>query len=304
MSKHFSLADAPDQTGRIAIVTGANTGLGYETALALAGKGAKVILACRNRDKAEEAKASIAKSVPSAKLEVRLIDTGSQKSVREFAAAYIRDHERLDLLINNAGIMITPYFATEDNFEGQFAVNFLGHFTLTALLLPLLNKTPKARIVSLYSLAASWGDIQFDDIHFKKKYDATKSYSQSKLACLMFAQELNQRLVAAGHDTRALAAHPGFSQSDLSRNLAAPIRFGLSIIGRFIMQSAAAGAMPTLYAALGEDLRGGEAIGPAGLKEMKGPATVVQVRAEAQDETQRGRLWSLAEEFCGIRYPL
>lgn len=304
MSKNFSLEDAPDQTGRVAIVTGANTGLGYETALALASKGATVILACRNRGKADIAMAKILMSHPDAKLEVRLLDTGSQKTVREFAQNFTRDYARLDLLINNAGIMITPYFTTEDNFEGQFAVNFLGHFTLTGLLLPLMNKTPKSRIVSLYSLAANWGGIQFDDLQFKEKYDANKSYSQSKLACLMFAIELNKRLAAAGHNTRAFAAHPGFSQSDLSRNLAAPIRFGLSMLGRLIMQSTAAGALPTLYAALGDDLQGGEAIGPGGRKEIKGPPKIVQPRKVALDEAQRVRLWSQAEALCGIHYQL
>jgi len=177
MPKYWSLDDAPDQTGRLAIVTGANTGLGYETSLALAGKGARVILACLNRDRAEDARQRILAQYQSAQVEVRIIDTGSLKSVRNFAESFKQDYDQLNLLINNAGIMMTPYFVTEDGFEGQLAVNYLGHFLLTGLLLPTILKTPRSRIVSLYSVAANWGSIHFDDIHFEKKYKASKSYS-------------------------------------------------------------------------------------------------------------------------------
>ena len=304
MARYWSLEDAGNQAGRVAIVTGANTGLGYETALALAARGARVILACRNRDKAEAAGLRIRSRYPDAPVEVRIIDTGSLRSVRGFAASFGRDYGRLDLLINNAGIMMTPYFVTEDGFEGQLAVNYLGHFLLTGLLLPIIADTTGSRVVSLYSLAANWSGIQFDDLQFEKKYDPRKSYSQSKMACLMFGLELNKRLRQADSDTLSLAAHPGFSKSDLSRHLPAAIRRILSVSGPIFMQSGAAGALPTLYAALGKDLRGGEAIGPAGYGGMRGPPRVVRPHREALDETRRTRLWSLSEELCDIKYPL
>lgn len=302
MKKFWSLDDAGDQGGRVAIVTGANTGLGYETALALAGKGARVILACRNRAKAEAAKQQILLRYPSAAMEVRMVDTGNLESVRQFCDAFNKDYGRLDLLINNAGIMITPHFLTPDGFEGQLGVNYLGHFLLTGLLLPALLKTPKSRVVSLYSVAANWSGMHFDDIQFEQKYDANKAYSQSKQACLMFGLELNKRLRAAGCDTISLAAHPGYSQSDLSRHLPWAIRLMIALLGSFFMQSTAAGALPTLYAALGEDLRGGEAIGPSGRKETKGPPTPVNPNSGALDEAARARLWKISEELCAFKY--
>jgi NAD(P)-dependent dehydrogenase (short-subunit alcohol dehydrogenase family) len=304
MAQHWSLQDAPDQSGRVAIVTGANTGLGYETALGLAEKNARVVLACRNRDKAQVACQRLTQQVPSAQVEVRIIDTGSLNSVRQFADGLRQDYDRLDLLINNAGIMLTPHFKTEDGFEGQLGVNYLGHFLLTGLLLPLLHRTPKSRVVSLYSLAANWGGMRFEDLQFERKYDAAKAYSQSKMACLMFAVELNRRLRAAGYPVAALAAHPGFSQSDLGRHLAPWMRVMLSVAGSVLMQSAAAGALPTLYAALGQDLHGGEATGPGGRNEIKGPPTVVDVNRQAQDQAGRERLWAISERLCGFQYAL
>ncbi len=304
MTKHWTLDDAGDQTGRVAIVTGANTGLGYETALALAAKGATVILACRNRDKGEDAKGRIAAQHPGTSLEVRDLDTSRLASVRQFAEQFQRDHQRLDLLINNAGIMITPHFTTEDGFEGQLGVNYLGHFLLTGLLLPTITGTPGARIVTLYSVAARWSGMHFEDLHFEKGYDAQKAYSQSKMACLMFALELNKRLRKAGHDTLSLAAHPGYSKSDLSRHLSLPIRAMLTLIGFLFMQSTAAGAQPTLYAALGKDLVGGEATGPSGRKETKGPPAIADIPEQAQDAALREKLWSISEELCQFKYPL
>lgn len=302
MKKNWTLDQAGDQTGRVAIVTGANTGLGYETALALAGKGARVIMACRNRDKAEDARARIAAQLPAAQLEVRLIDTGSLQSVRAFAEDFRRDHDRLDLLVNNAGIMMTPYEETADGIEGQFAVNYLGHFLLTGLLLPQITATPGARVVSLYSIAHRWGGIQFHDMMFKRRYDTRKSYAQSKMACLMFGLELDKRLRAAGQDTRAFAAHPGFSESELSRHLPGVLKVLMSMVGGFLLQSAAEGALPTLYAALGDDLQGGEATGPGGRRQIHGPPVVVDYEREASDEAIRARLWDISEQLCGFRY--
>ncbi len=303
MATQWSLNDAKSQTGRIAVVTGANTGLGFETALALAKKDAKVVLACRNADKAEQARQLILEQCPGAQVESRLVDMGSFASIRAFAEGFNRDYQQLDLLINNAGIMITPHFLTEDGHEGQLGVNHLGHFLLTGLLLPTITGTPRARIVTLYSLAANWGGMNFEDLQFEKSYNANKAYSQSKMACLMFALELNERLRKQGFDTLSMAAHPGYSQSDLSRHLPAAIRIMLKVVGPLFLQSSSAGALPTLYAALGEDLKGGEATGPGGKKETKGPPVVVTPPAAALDASQRERLWSISEKLCGISYP-
>lgn len=304
MHAQWSLKDAAEQAGRIAVVTGANTGLGFETAQALAGLGARVVLACRNPGRAEQARRRILARFPAAQLEVRLLDTGSLASVRAFAAGFLRDQRRLDLLVNNAGIMMTPRFETPDGIEGQLGVNHLGHFLLTGLLLPALSQTPRSRVVSLYSVAANWGGIQFDDLQFAGRYDAVKAYAQSKLACLMFGLELDLRLRRAGLDTRSLAAHPGYSQSDLSRHLSKPIQLMLSLFGSLIMQSTVAGALPTLRAALDESLNGGAAIGPAGRKQTKGPPVVVSPVPAALDPAQRARLWAVSEALCGLRYAL
>lgn len=302
MSDRWLPEQAGGQHGRLAIVTGANTGLGYETALALAGLGVHTILACRSQEKAEAARQRILTYHPGAEVEVRLIDTGRMASVRRFAEDFQRDHGRLDLLINNAGIMVTPHTVTEDGFEGQLAVNYLGHFLLTGLLLPVMAATPGARVVSLYSLAHRWGGIQFEDFLFAKKYDAGKAYYQSKMACLMFALELDRRLKAAGCGVVSLAAHPGVSQSDLGRYLPAPLRWVMALVGPLLLQPADRGALPTLYAALGSDLRGGETIGPSGRGQRRGPPAQVDVEPDAHDQSQRDRLWAMTEELLGFSF--
>ena len=194
----WNLTNVSSQVGKVAIVTGANSGLGYETALALAAKDMKVILACRNLVKAEDAKEKIQQEQPNASIECRQIDLSSLNSVRDFSADFLKDYQQLDLLINNAGIMIPPFSLTEDGFESQMAANYFGHFLLTEGLLESLMKTPDSRIVSLSSIAHKRGKIQFDDLQFEQDYDAMKAYAQSKLACLIFAIELQRKLDKAG----------------------------------------------------------------------------------------------------------
>ena len=297
----WNMNQVPPQTGRLAIVTGANIGLGFETALALAGKNCTVVLACRNMPKAEAAKAQIVEKHPKATLECMPLDLGSLQSVRAFAAAYAKRHATLDLLINNAGIMMPPYALSEDGFESQLAANYLGHFALTGLLLPLLTQTPNARVVSLSSLLHKWGNIRLDDPHFKKGYDKRQAYGQSKLACLMFGYELQRRLAQAGHSTLSVAAHPGVSATNLFQHMPKIVQV-FAPLTSLLLQSAQGGAQPSLYAALGEDIRGGDYCGPGALGEMRGAPAKVGSNRASRDTVVAAKLWALSEEMTGVRF--
>jgi len=297
----WNLKQAPTQKGRIAIVTGANIGLGYETALALAGKGCSVVLACRNIDKAEAAKASILTQYPKAIVDCMSLDLANLKSVRKFAAAYKRRHDKLDLLINNAGIMMPPYSLSEDGFESQLAANYLGHFALTGLLLSVITKTPNSRIVSLSSLAHKWSGIRFDDLHFERRYDKRLAYGQSKLACLMFAYELQRRLTRAGHTTLSVAAHPGVSSTNLFQHMPKIVNV-FAPLSALVFQSAQGGAQPTLYAALGADIQGGDYCGPQSMGEMRGDPGKVDSSWRSREESVAARLWAMSEELTGVRF--
>ena len=296
MSWNFSTARS--QKGRVAIVTGANTGLGFATASGLARLGAKVVLASRSEQRLKNAAAKIRSSYPDANLVCQTLDLGDLSTVRAFAEQFSQEHDRLDLLINNAGIMMSPYQLTTDGFEHQLAVNYIGHFALTDLLLPLMNETSHntpsgARIVTLSSLAHSWWKIQFEDLHFKRAYNARRAYGQSKLACLMFSYELARRLAGAGHKTLSVAAHPGLSNTSLFRDMPQIARFVMPLV----TQTARAGALPTLYAALGEDIKSGDYCGPSGFTQYWGlPGKVTSSRA-SRDENRAAQLW---EETQGM----
>jgi NAD(P)-dependent dehydrogenase (short-subunit alcohol dehydrogenase family) len=297
----FDLTQAPLQTGRTALVTGANIGLGYETAKAFAGLGGSVILACRNVEKAQAARDSIVAAHPQADVRIEALDLGELASVRACAERILAKHQTLDLLINNAGIMMPPYRLSKDGFESQMAANYLGHFVLTGLLLPLLNATPGARVVTLSSLAHRWGPIRFDDPHFSQGYDKRRAYGQSKLACLVFAIELQRRLAAGGATTLSVAAHPGVAATNLGQHLPGIARWLMPLAG-LVFNSAAGGALPTLYAALGADIAGGDYCGPSRMGQMSGPATKVGCSRTARDPAQGRKLWTLSEELTGLRY--
>jgi len=297
----WKLKQAPTQAGRIAIVTGANIGLGYETALGLAAKGCSVVLACRDIAKAEAAKAGILAQYPEAVVDCIALDLASLKSVRKFAAAYKRSHDTLDLLINNAGIMMPAFSLSVDGFESQLAANYLGHFALTGLLLPLITSTPNSRIVSLSSLAHKWSGIRFEDLHFKRGYDKRLAYGQSKLACLMFAYELQRRLKRAGYTTLSVAAHPGVSSTNLFQHLPKIVNV-FAPLTALVFQSAQGGAQPTLYAALGDDIQGGDYCGPRSMGEMRGDPVKVGSSRRSRDETVGARLWAVSEELTGVRF--
>lgn len=298
MSKKWSTEKVPSRYGKVAIITGANIGIGYETALALVQKDVEVILACRNLKKAEEAKQTIINEYTKAKINCMKVDVSSLRAVREFATQFQKQYDRLDLLINNAGIMMSPYKLTEDGFEDQLATNYLGHFALTGLLLPLLTCTPGSRVVTLSSLSYKWAEIQFNDLNAQKGYSRRKAYGQSKRACLIFAYELHRRLSAAGYSTLSVAAHPGLSKTNLDQYFPAFVR----PLGSLFLQSAKNGALPILYAALEKDIKGGEFIGPDGFQEMRGFPTKVDSDEYSKDKKIAERLWKSSEEMTNIHY--
>ena len=290
----------PDQSGRIAIVTGANTGIGYETARALARKGAWVILACRDLAKASAAAARIQAEQPSGSVQAQPLDLSDLDSVARFAERFAAEHDRLDLLINNAGVMVPPQSRTKQGFELQFGTNHLGHFALTAQLLPLLRRTPGARVVVVSSGAHHMGHIDFADLNFEGRgYSPWRAYAQSKLANLLFALELQRRLRAAGAAVLATAAHPGWTATDLQRTAGAARFFN-----PYFAMKPADGALPTLRAATDPAASAGEYFGPSRFFEMNGPPERARLSRNARDESVAARLWTTSETLTGIRYGL
>lgn len=298
----WNILEAPSQKGKIAIVTGANAGLGFETALALAQKGAKVIMACRNITKAEKAKTAILKEVPNGDLVVMEIDLSKLKSVRNFAKAFLNKYDALHLLINNAGVMIPPYEKTEDGFELQMGANYFGHFLLSGLLLETIMQTAESRVISLSSIAHKNGKIHFDNLHWETDYSKMRAYEQSKLACLIFSFELQRRLDKAGSSTLSVAAHPGISDTELGKHIPKLMYFLFRPIASFYIQKPEYGALPTLMAALGTNVKGGDYYGPTGNgKETKGPPGLARSKSKARNEEIANRLWSVSEELTGVK---
>jgi NAD(P)-dependent dehydrogenase (short-subunit alcohol dehydrogenase family) len=299
----WTASDLPDQHDRTVILTGANSGIGLCAARELARAGAHVIMACRNTAKGETAAAEIRREVPDASLEVVALDLASLRSVREFAAGYDRD--RLDLLINNAGVMVPPRTTTEDGFELQIGTNHLGHFALTGLLLETLQATPGARVVTVSSTAHKFGKINFDDLHRERSYIRWLAYGQSKLANLLFTIELDRRLRAADSELLSVAAHPGYAATNL-QFAATPSRLeklGSVLLNRIVAQDALHGALPTLYAATA-DIPGGSFAGPDGIQEMRGNPTLVAPTSAARDPETARRLWEVSEQLTGVTFDL
>jgi NAD(P)-dependent dehydrogenase (short-subunit alcohol dehydrogenase family) len=303
----FDFEALPAQRGRLAVITGANTGLGFETARYFALKGMQVVMACRNEDKAKAAMARITEEVPGAELEFIQLDLSSLDSVRRFAESFREKFDRLDLLINNAGIMWTPYEKTEDGFEAQMAANYFGHFLLTALLLDLMPDRPESRVVTLSSIAHQQflKRIRFEDINWEEGYNKYHAYAQTKLACLMFALELQRRLAAAGRKVLSVAAHPGVSETELGRYmdkwLVLAIRY---TVGPFISHEPSRGALPTVVAALGPGVSGGDYFGPRGFREMSGGPGLAEIKPWAADAEAAAQLWAVSGELTGAVYSL
>jgi NAD(P)-dependent dehydrogenase (short-subunit alcohol dehydrogenase family) len=303
MSQKWTAADVPDQSGRIAVVTGANSGLGYDTAAVLADKGAHVVLAVRNIDKGKEAVDRIKAASPNAVVTLQELDLSSLDSVRKAADELRAAHPRIDLLINNAGVMYVPTReTTKDGFEMQFGTNHLGHFALTGLLLDHLTSVDGSRVVTVSSVGHRLlARIHFDDPSLLRKYNRIEAYGQSKLANLMFTYDLQRRLNLKGVPTVALAAHPGFSDTELMRYLP---DFIPNFVWRIATQPADKGALPTLRAATDPGARGGQYYGPDGLGEVKGSPKVVGSSAQSRNEELQRRLWTMSEELTGVTYPV
>ncbi len=294
----FTETNVPDQSGRTVFVTGANAGLGFHIARVLAGKHARVLMGCRSEERARKAMRKIKTDCPVAKLDFVEIDQANLASVRA-AAERVCEQPRLDLLINNAGIMGVPLTRTEDGFEAQLGVNYLAPFALTGLLLGKLEETSGARVVTTASIAHRRGKIDFDDLNAEDHYDPWKRYAQSKLADLMFAYELDRRLAAAGRKTISVAAHPGLAETELMRNMPAMVQKFAPIVTS-MFNDAAEGAWPTLMAATERHVTGGDYYGPNQLFEMRGRAVKVGSTKASHDGDISRRLWDVSVQMTGV----
>jgi NAD(P)-dependent dehydrogenase (short-subunit alcohol dehydrogenase family) len=303
MSNKWTAADVPDQTGRVAIVTGANSGLGFDTAAVLADKGAHVVLAVRNLDKGKEAASRITSKSPNAVVSLQELDLTSLDSVRKAADQLRADYPRIDLLINNAGVMYVPTReTTKDGFEMQFGTNHLGHFALTGQLLDNLLPVEGSRVVAVSSVGHRiMARIHFDDLQLERKYNRVEAYGQSKLSNLLFTYELQRRLSAKGTPTIAAAAHPGFADTELMRHLPG---FIPAFVWRPFAQPADMGALPTLRAATDPGVQGGQYYGPDGLGGAQGHPKLVESSAQSHNEDLQRRLWTVSEELTGVTFPV
>jgi NAD(P)-dependent dehydrogenase (short-subunit alcohol dehydrogenase family) len=299
----WTAEDIPDQAGRVAVVTGANSGLGFVTARELARAGARVILAARE-GKAQGAESEIAKAVPGAELEPRELDLADLASVRAFAKELAAAHHRIDVLVNNAGVMMPPRSTTADGFELQFGTNHLGHFALTGLLLERLAASERdPRVVTISSIEHYAGRLDFDDLQSEDEYSPRDAYQQSKFANAVFGIELDRRLRASGSPVKSVLAHPGYTDTNLQRS--GPfglMRIALEFGNRIIAQGVDDGALPQLYAATMPDVEGGEFIGPDGFRALRGAPTRVHPTRRARDEETGRRLWEVSEELTGVSF--
>ena len=295
----WSERDIPDQSGRLAVVTGANSGIGFETARALAEHGARVVLACRNETRGKDAEARLRSAVPEAECRFRPLDLGSLESVESFARNLAEEESRLDLLCNNAGVMMPPYGLTADGFETQFGTNHLGHFALTGRLLGLLLESEAPRVVSVSSLAHLWGRIDFEDLDSKRRYNATMAYGQSKLANLLFIRELDRRFRKSGGSALAAAAHPGSTRTNLQQH--SKLMAGVVAV---LYQEAPAGALPSLYAATAPGVQGGAYYGPSGPFGVTGPPGPARSTPAARNMAVAEKLWEVSERLTGVHWTL
>jgi NAD(P)-dependent dehydrogenase (short-subunit alcohol dehydrogenase family) len=303
----WTMDQIPQQTGRIAVVTGANSGLGFSTARALSLKGAKVIMACRNLEKGEMARQLIINEGVAVEPEVWQLNLASLESVKLFALKFAAAGTRLDLLINNAGLMAIPYDRTEDGFEMQFGVNHLGHFALTARLWPMLSKTEGSRVVQVSSLAHHIGEIRFEDIHWEKGYKKWGAYGMSKLANLLFVRELTNRLAETEDKVTVAAAHPGYADTELqakgSRMKGNQLgAVSMNLVNKLVAQSGEKGALPSLYAATAKDVVQGAYFGPGGLMKLHGWPVPDSPNKKLVNNEVAGKLWDVSEALTSLEF--
>ena len=300
----FNINKIASQKGKIAIVTGANSGLGKEITIGLVKLDVKVIMACRNVKKAESTQLEIIKEVPTADIEVMELDLNSLASVRSFVKAFSEQYQHLNFLIENAGIMIPPFTKTADGFESQLGVNYLSHFLLTNLLMPTLNNTEGARIATTSSIAHESGRIDFDNLNAEKSYAKMGAYRQSKLACLMFSYELQRRLDKIGSKVIAVSAHPGVSKTNLFYNLPKILQVIATPFIPFLTHPPKKAVLPMLYAVLGDNIIGGDYFGPTGFKGMFGKPGKVNPEPHALDKAVAKRLWEVSEKLTGEKFDI
>jgi len=305
MGEKWTAADVPDQRGRVAVVTGANSGIGLEVAAALADKGAHVVLAVRNISKGEEAAKRIRIHNSHADVGVQALDLTSLDSVRTAASTLTVAYPDIDILINNAGVAMTPKATTVDGFELQFGTNHLGHFAFTGLLLGRLLPVAGSRVVTVSSLGhRARAAIDFDDLDAERNYDMAAAYGRSKLANLLFTYQLQHKLASTGSKTIAVAAHPGSSRSGLLRNAPTWLRVVTTVLKPILFQSTEMGALPTLRAATDPQVVGGQFYGPRGLAEQRGYPTQVRSSAMSHDGELQRHLWRVSEQLTGVSYPI
>lgn len=291
-------SNIPNQEGKIVIITGATSGLGKQATKVLAEKGATVIMAVRNIEKGKKVVQEIKQAHPAATIEVRKLDLGSLKSVRDFSDGFNTNYDRLDILINNAGVMACPFSKTEDGFEIQMGVNHLGHFALTGLLMPLLKKTNNSRIVATSSAAHYQGNINFDDLNWEnRKYRTTQAYSDSKIANLYFTYELARKFEGDANAPLVTVAHPGWTSTELQRHAGM-----FKALNPIFSQNVEMGTLPTLRAAIDETAKQGDYYGPKGFMEMKGYPKVVKSNKRSHDKAKAKKLWELSEQMTGVNY--
>ncbi|MFH0758439.1 MAG: oxidoreductase [Bacteroidota bacterium] len=304
---NWTLENMPGLTGKTVVVTGGNSGLGYESVKAFAGKGAEVVLASRSAEKGEEARTAILKDLPEGKIRVMQLDLGDLESVRNFTSEFKKSHQKLDVLLNNAGIMMTPYFTTKDGFEGQLGTNHLGHFALTGLLLDVVLNTAGSRIVNVSSGAHKRGAMDFSNLQFEngRGYSPMKAYGRSKLSNLLFTYELQRKLEAAQKETIAVAAHPGVAMTNLGRHMEGRFLFKIMIpFFRRMAQIPAMGALPQIRASVDPEVKGGEYYGPGGKREFKGYPVVVLSNEASHRPGDAARLWEESEKLTGVKFEL
>jgi len=304
----FSARDVPDQTGRVVVITGGNSGIGYEAARVLLAKHARVVLACRDATKMMRAAQALRDEVKGSAVDEVVLDLSSLASIENASVLLTAMHPKIDVLVNNAGVMALPERQTVDGFEMQFGTNHLGHFAFTGRMLPALLAAPSSRIVTVSSLLHRGGHIEFNDIPLAKAYDEGKQYGMSKLANVLFSYELDRRLKASSSSSIALACHPGYSATNLqgagpAMKGSAVMSLVMKVANAVVAQPAASGALGTLMAATSPDLRGGEYIGPVGMNHMRGPPVVSKSNAESYDLDVAKKLWARSEELTKVRFP-